>query len=130
MTVAICTGRTKDGKPCAAKPRPGTELCPWHTPELAGQRAEWSRTGGRNSSSRARARKALPGEPLSNAEIHAYMSIAFKKTLVGQMEPGVFTALANGARTLADLSKVVNLEDQLAEMRRQIVDIADRRPAS
>jgi len=130
MTVAICTGRTKEGKPCSARPRPGTELCPWHTPELAEQRVQWSRTGGKNSSNKARARKELPAEPLTNAETHAYLSLAFRRTLTGQLEPGVLNALSQAGRALADLSKVVDLEDQLADMRRQIVDLAERRNAA
>lgn len=127
--VGKCQGKTKDGKPCSATPRPGSSWCPWHDPALAGQRSTWSAKGGANRSNKARANKDLPADPLSNAEVHAYMSLAFRRTLTGKMEPGVFTALANGARTLADLSKVVDLEDQLADMRRQIVDLAERRGA-
>lgn len=124
-----CLGKTKEGKPCSAKPRPGSTWCPWHDPELASSRLEWSAKGGANRSNRARANKELPAEPLSNAEVHAYMSMAFRRTLAGKMEPGVLTALSTGAKVLAELSKAVDLEDQLAEMRQKIVDLSERRPA-
>ncbi|MDP9470205.1 MAG: hypothetical protein M3Q71_05990, partial [Chloroflexota bacterium] len=64
-----CRGTTKDGKPCAARPRPGTDLCPWHSDDLADRRREWSRRGGTNSSSKARARRQIPDGAMSAAEI-------------------------------------------------------------
>jgi len=41
----------------------GGEFCPWHDPAMAGKRAEWSSKGGVNR---------------SNAEVHSYLSLAFR----------------------------------------------------
>src|SRR5215207_2437967 len=116
MTVAICRGKTRAGKPCGATPRPGTDLCPWHTPELAEQRAEWSRTGGRNSSTKARARKNLPAEVLTTEELHSWLGIVFKKVITGTMDPPIATAAANVARTMAELGKTIAVEEQIADL--------------
>jgi hypothetical protein len=120
MTVASCKGKTKEGQPCNARPRPGTSLCPWHTPELAGQRSEWSRTGGRNSSNRARARKELPAELLTTEELHSWLGVVFKKVITGTMDAPIATAAANVARTMAELSKTAALEDRMAEIERRL----------
>jgi hypothetical protein len=68
-----CRGTTRDGKPCAAHPRPGTDLCPWHSPDLAARRAEWSARGGAGRSNKQRAKRALPAEPLTAEEVHSYL---------------------------------------------------------
>jgi len=113
MTLPTCRGRTKDGKPCAAKPRPGTDLCPWHTPELADRRREWSRTGGRNSSNKARARKALPAAVMTAEELHAWLGIVFKKVITGTIEPGVGNAAANLARAITDVGRAAEIAERL-----------------
>jgi len=125
--VERCQGKTKEGKPCSATPRPGSTWCPWHDPSLAAERSRWSAKGGAMRSNYARAKKNIPAEPLSNAEVHAYMSLAFRRTLAGKMEPGILNALSQAGRAIADLSKVVDFEEQLATMRREIVDLSERR---
>lgn len=124
-----CQGKRADGKPCAAKPRPGSTYCPWHDPELAERRREWSAKGGAQRSNAERAKKELPSEPLSNAEAHAYLSLAFRRAMVGKMDAPMLNALAGAAKALAELSKAVDLEDQLADMRQKIVELSERRPA-
>jgi hypothetical protein len=109
MMVERCSAKTKGGKPCDAKPRPGTAFCPWHDPALTENRSEWSAKGGANRSNQARAKKDLPTEPLTNAEVHAYLSLAFRQTLVGKMEPGVLNALSTASKALADLSGAVDV---------------------
>ncbi len=128
MTVAICKGQTKDGKPCSARPRPGTDLCPWHSPDLAEQRAEWSRRGGRNSSNKQRARKSLPAELMTIEELSAFLGTVFKGVISGKVEPGVATAAATVARTMGELAKVSTFESDLAELRTQL-SIVRRRGA-
>jgi hypothetical protein len=111
--VARCIGTTKDGKPCAAKPRPGTQLCPWHSPDLAARRVEWSAKGGASKSNKARAKKALPDEPLSTDELLAYLSVAFKAVLSGKLTPNIGNALGTLARTMAEIRKTTEIEARL-----------------
>lgn len=125
MTVERCKGRTKDGKPCAAKPRPGTDLCPWHDPQFANRRAEWSRRGGVNSSTKARARKQLPSESLTIDEIHGYLGRVFTGVIEGKLEPSVATAAANVARAMLDVAKVADFESQLTDLRRSIAELQE-----
>jgi len=125
--VAKCHGRTKDQKLCGATPRPGPAWCPWHDPTLADRRIEWSAKGGANRSNRAN--KELPAEPITNAELHAYMSLAFRRTLAGKMEPNVFTALSNGARTVAELARAIATDEQLAALARQVAELSGKRSA-
>lgn len=128
--VDRCSGKTKNGKPCAARPRPGKSHCPWHDPEFAEKRPEWSAKGGENRSNQARAKKNLPAEPMSNAEAHAWLSLAFRKALVNQMDAAMLNALSTASKALADLSRIVEIEAELAEAQRAIVDISARRSAS
>ena len=118
-----CRGRTKGGEPCGAKPRPGTDLCPWHAPDLAERRAEWSARGGRQSSNRARARKHLPADLLTMGEVQAYLGVALKGVLAGKVEPGVGTAVANIARAMTQVAGASEFADDLADLRRQFVEI-------
>jgi hypothetical protein len=125
-----CRGTTKDGKPCGAHPRPGTELCPWHSPDLAGRRAEWSARGGMGRSNKRRAKKALPAEPLTAEEIHSYLGVVFRGVIGGKIEPGIGTAAASIARAMVDVAKVADFESQLSEMRRDLAALTDDRSAS
>lgn len=129
MTVATCRGTTKDGKPCGAQARPGSAWCPWHDPDFAAQRAEWSARGGANSSNKARARKALPDGALSIGEVNAVMGKVLADLIAGDIEPGVATAAANVARTIDVLTRGVDLEEQIAQLRRDLAAFAERRGA-
>ena len=116
--VDRCRGTTKEGNPCGAKPRPGSDLCPWHDPALAARRSAWSAKGGQQRSNRARANKELPAEPMTLAELHSWLGIAFKRVIAGTMDPPIATAAANVARTMADLAKAAEVEARLAEVER------------
>ncbi len=128
MTVDRCTGITKDGKPCAAKPRPGTELCPWHTDNLAERRREWSRRGGVNSSNKARAKKQLPAQALTLHEVQGLLSFTLKATLAGKVEPGVANAVANVARTMTTVAQAGEMEARIRVLE-EAAGLADRRRA-
>jgi len=121
-----CRGVTATGKPCGAKPRPGTDLCPWHAPDLAERRKEWSRRGGANSSNKARARKALPNGTLTMAEVRGLLGITLRGVLAGKVEPGVGTACANIARALNEVTKTAEVEERIADLER----LAARRVSS
>lgn len=67
---------------------------------------------------------------MSNAEAHAWLSLAFRKALVNQMDAAMLNALSTASKALADLSRIVEIEAELAEAQRAIVDISARRSAS
>ena len=116
MTVVDCKGITKDGKACAARPRPGTDVCPWHSTDLAERRQEWSQRGGVNSSHKARARRALPDGTMTTAETLGMLGIVFKAVISGKLEPGVGNAAANIARAMSNLTKTTDHEERIREL--------------
>jgi hypothetical protein len=118
--VETCRGTTADGKPCAARPRPGSSWCPWHDPDLSDRRSEWSAKGGSNRSNRRRAKRQLPAEPLTAEEVHAYLGVVFRGVIGGTTEPGVATAAANVARAMMDVAKASDLEERMAEIERRL----------
>jgi hypothetical protein len=92
----------------------------WHSPAKEGERQEWRRRGGVNRSNKARAKKELPAEPLSVAELHAYLGVVFRRVITGATEPGVATAAATVARTMAELAKTGDLEERLESLERRL----------
>jgi hypothetical protein len=121
-----CQATTRSGKRCGATVV-AEGMCAWHAPSWDAKRRAWSAEGGRKRSNAARARKELPAEPLTTAELHSWLGVAFKSVLAGKMEPGVGTAAASIARTMAELAKIANFEDELAAMRREIAELAETR---
>jgi len=116
-----CIGTNKSGKACSAKPLPGSDRCPWHDDAWAERRQAWSRRGGKGKSNAARARKTLPAEPMTDAEVHAWLGVVFKRVIVGTMEPGVATAAGSVARAMvavAESGKAEALERRLDELER------------
>jgi len=80
---------------------------------MSQQRAEWSAKGGKHRSNQSRAKKQLPAEPLSAAELHSWLGVVFRRLLTGQTEPGVATAMA-------ELAKASDLEERMAEIERRL----------
>lgn len=130
MTVATCKGTTKDGNPCGAQVRAGSGFCPWHDPEFAGKRSEWSRQGGKNSSIKARTRKALPDGALSITETHALMGKVLVDLIAGDIEPAIATAASNVARTIDTLARGSELEEQISQMREDMARFIERQGAA
>jgi hypothetical protein len=122
-----CQAQARSGKPCSALAVDGIH-CPWHSaaPEWVEKRRQWSAKGGERRSNAARAKKALPTEPMAATEVHAWLSLAFKKTLAGSMEPGILNALANAARTMAELSKAAEIEGRLVALEQQQAQLRGR----
>jgi hypothetical protein len=116
MKVVHCKGITKDGRPCSAKARPGTDLCPWHTPELAEQRKAWSQTGGQHRSAAARAQKALGAKPMTLEALEAQLSLVFQRVFEGKLSPSIGNCLGALARSIAELRKSTEFEQRLAEL--------------
>lgn len=121
--VERCQGTTKGGRPCGAKPLPGAALCPWHSPDWAGRRAEWSAKGGANRSNTVRAKKVLPDHVLDMSEVQGLLCVALKGVLTGKVEAGVGNAAANLARAIATVSEAASFEEQLADLRRQVTEL-------
>jgi len=120
MEVARCQGTTAGGKPCAAKALPGDRYCPWHSPAWADRRREWSSQGGTNRSHKQRAKRALPAEPLTTAELHSWLGLVFRRVITGKTEPAIATAAATVARTMAELVKASDFEARMAELERRL----------
>jgi hypothetical protein len=114
-----CLGKTKRGAPCSAQVwRDG--LCRWHHPALEAQRAEERRRGGAARSNKARARKQLPAEILSDDELLAWLGVAFKAVLAGKMLPGVGNAAATIAKAMVAVKQASELEDRLAAIEAKV----------
>ncbi len=122
-----CRGATKAGKPCAARPRPGTDRCPWHSDDLAEQRQAWSRKGGTNSSSRARARRQLPHGGVSPAELQGILGLVLKGVVAGKLAPNVGNAAATIARALVAIREAAEFDARLAAL--EAGDLAAEPPA-
>ena len=63
------------------------------------------------------------------AEVQSYLGITLRGVLGGKVDPGVGTAVANIARAMTTVAGASTLEQQLADMARQIADLQDRRSA-
>jgi hypothetical protein len=114
-----CLATTQDGKPCAAKPRPSSDFCPWHDPALAGNRAEWSRRGGQGKSNARRAAKAVAGMSLD--DIDMLLGAALKGVLTNRFSPGQANAAASVARAMVvvrEAGALERIEDRLDELER------------
>ena len=115
-TQEQCTGTTKAGQRCRARALPGSPFCVSHDPSKVTQLAEWRRKGGYASSNKARAKKHLPAELMTNEQLHSFLGLVFKGVISGKIEPGVATASATVARTMAELSRVVDLEQRIVDL--------------
>src|SRR5688572_15560335 len=118
MTQARCSGTTKAGAPCQATAPPGRAYCIAHDPERVTDLAEWRRKGGRASSNKARAAKALPAAAMTPVELQNFMIVVMKGTVAGKIDKGIANAAANLGRTIASLYGPATWEDRLAELER------------
>ena len=116
MKPGRCQATNKDGKPCAATPRPGTTVCPWHDETLAERRKAWSGKGGRAKSNRVRARKAIPDGVMTPLELRGVLGIVLTDVIAGKLEPGVGNAAANVARAMVSIQETQELEERIAAL--------------
>lgn len=112
--VDRCAGKTKEGKACSAKPRPGSQWCPWHDPALSVSRSQWSAKGGTNRSNRVRARKDLPADPMTMEQVGAYLGVVFLGVISRRIEPSIANAAANVAKTMSVIQTATEIEERLA----------------
>lgn len=125
-----CRMTNKDGKPCSAKPRKETDLCPWHTPEIAAARGDASRRGGLGRSNKARLAKTLPRADLSAAELVGLLGGVYLEIIAGEREASQGPSLASLARTMLEVRRVADLEGKLAAIEQRMGDLAERVGAS
>ena len=111
-----CRALTRDGDPCNAKPRPGSDWCPWHDADLSARRSEWSRRGGVGRSNKRRAAKQLPEEVLTPAALQGLLGRTLRDLLAGKAEPGVANAAANLGRAIVAVREATEVEARLAEL--------------
>jgi hypothetical protein len=63
------------------------------------------------------------------ASVKARLMAALEKVESGDLEPGPANAMANLARAIATVSGVADFELQLADLRRDVAELAERRGA-
>ena len=119
MDSRRCQSTTVAGKPCSARPVPGSTFCPWHAPDYAQRRQEWSRKGGEHKSNQARARKALPTGLLTASELQGLLGLVLKGTMAGTTSPPIGMACAALARAIIAVAGVAEFETRLAELERR-----------
>ena len=116
--VSGCGARNASGTPCQAQPVRPSGYCYWHCPDVADERDRKRREGGRNRSNRERLKKALPAEPLTAEELHAYLGLVFRGLIGGKVDPPIATAAANVARTMVELQRASEFERRLDQLER------------
>jgi hypothetical protein len=97
-----CEFKKRDGTRCKANARPGKRRCPFHDPQLAGQRAEARRRGGRERSRKAAVLPAGTPDLLlaSVGDVITLMGQTINQTRKGALEPRVANCIGYLASVL------------------------------
>lgn len=111
--VNRCSAKNASGNPCSAYVQPGSSWCRWHDPERESERKQWRVKGGKNKSSMARLRKLWAEERLEPAEVTGLLSAALIATYQGELEPGVLSAIASGAKALMAVHESTEVDARL-----------------
>ena len=111
-----CQAETRSGQRCSALAVDGSR-CPWHSaaPAWVEKRRQWSVKGGERRSNKQRAAKQLP-ERMTVAELEGWLSLCFKRTVAGLMDPGVARAAATLATAMLEAAKAGAVEEKLAAL--------------
>ncbi len=110
-----CKSPNRAGGPCGAQHyRDG--WCRWHHPELEAQRQAERAAGGHARSNKVRARKQLAAAVLSIDDLDALLCRALVQVAGGKMEPGVGSAMAGIAKTIAGIRSTGDFEKRLEEL--------------
>jgi hypothetical protein len=115
-TTARCRATTLSGSPCSAQPVRGDGWCYWHAPDLAAERDEARRRGGKGKSNAARAKKQLPAGVLTSGELQGLVGVTIKRVLTGATEPAIGNSIAALARAYIAVAEAGELEERLAEL--------------
>jgi hypothetical protein len=126
--VRRCKATTVSGSPCSATPVRDDGYCYWHSPAVEAERDDARRRGGSARSNQARARKQMTGAN-DMGDVKTRLMIALAKVEEGDLEPGPANAMANLARAIATVAGVADFEGQLAELRREVAELAEQRGA-
>lgn len=120
-----CSAIARSGSRCNSPVLPDQAFCWVHSPDAAEARREASRKGGKNRSAQARAQKLLP-DAMTTDELAGWLSVAFKQTLSGRLDPKVGSAVATLARALLEAQSaaaqpaIEDLQEQLAVLRQMV----------
>ncbi len=57
---------------------------------------------------------------MTTGELHIHLGVVFRKVINGTLEPGVATAAASVARTMAELAKASDYESRLLDLERRL----------
>lgn len=123
--VAKCSAIARSGSRCQSPAMAGQAFCLMHSPDHAEVRREAARKGGRNRSAKARAAASLP-DPMTVDELTVWLSVAFKQTLSGRLEPKTATAVATLARAFLEAQQaaaqptIEDLQEQVEVLRQMI----------
>jgi len=113
MDGTYCRGTNQRGELCRARPIKGGRFCLKHDPDLAGQRAEWNRAGGKGKSNAARAAKRVPSD-LRTVLDELYETLADLRA--GTLPKGRATEIASVCRAIVAVYEVGAVEAELAEL--------------
>ena len=111
-----CSATKADGAQCGGVPYKGGDLCWFHSPHTAADRAAGRRLGGAAKSNRSRARRQLMNAALSPAEIGGLLSVTLTNVIGGKVEPGVANAAANLARAIVAVKEASEVEERIAAL--------------
>lgn len=105
-----CAATTAAGRPCRARPRPGTPWCFAHDPSLAEVRADARRRGGANRAAVVRLTDRMPATVAALVE-DVLASLADVRA--GRMEPARGQAVASLARAALAAYQAEDVERRL-----------------
>lgn len=109
-----CRGTTAGGSPCKNDATPGSLYCAWHDPQRVQERKEWSRKGGRASSTQKRLSRLIQdADELSTGDCLRLVSGAMMMLMEGTLDPSHLSALASAAKTLDAIRTTSELQARL-----------------
>ncbi len=113
-----CSQLKAGGTPCGGNALAGKAYCWSHDPELAKQRAEGARRGGKQRSNARRAAKqwAAIGEQLTPADLPAILRSCMFSVKSGHLEPSQAQAIASLAKTSVSITNEIELEARLSAL--------------
>ncbi len=113
MDERRCVGTNKQGRACRARPIKDRPYCLKHDPELANERLEWERAGGKGKSNARRAEKRLPAD-LQDTLQSLYRTLGSLES--GEMEPARATAMASVCRAIVAVFEMGDAERRIADI--------------
>jgi len=120
-----CSSSTKEGNPCRGRAW-RDELCLSHHPAQAQNLAEARRRGGEEKSNRKRARKSAIALAMTPAELGGVLSDVLRRTIAGELEPGVATAAASLSRAMLTVKEATETEERLNSLEEAISGLGAR----